>query len=134
MSNAKHVKVATAMLRRYRDYLRNDAIRSLEGIKSNIDQNRLPVDAWGVLLEGVVPHKPDPRSGQMRGGFVVTGGLPELARFKKAYETAHEQAMTRLGQLTEILENNAQALHRIAQHYDDDEERGRKAAEEAAEG
>jgi hypothetical protein len=152
MPSPKQVKVATEMLREYRDYLR-DCDNKLQDIKNGVERGRLPVGTWGVLLEGIVqpgpvpPGEPRKYAQPVIGGTVPAGDaefldvfgaagvghVPSpLVVFKQTYEAGHEAAMKRLDDLKAAYAETALALHKIAEHYDANEERGQQHLRQAA--
>lgn len=152
MPDPKRVKAATDMLRAYRDYLR-DCDEKLRDIEHGIDRGRVPIGAWGVLLEGIVQPGPTPPGEPRRYAQPVIGGtvpaegteLPDvlgptgvthvpspLVAFKQTYEAGHEAALSRLADLRAAYAETAVALRRIAENYDSNEERGQHHLRQAA--
>lgn len=111
------VKVATDALREYAKFLRKCSDR-VEGFRGTVDAGKLPIDAWGVFITGVMAPRPTPQ-GETSDAFpVIEDAPPALRLYKQAYYAAHNATTQRLLDLQRVYWETANALRIVADRYD----------------
>lgn len=91
-----------------------DLASRLRALAARIERGEMSVHSWGAPGASVSPGGPSGNN-----PLLVEGEAPaELQRFRKAYEAAHEAAVSRLNQLADLYDEVSIALSLTADNYD----------------